>query len=292
MLIGSMSLKEDNIIIENIIRNALIEDLGKNHIDVTSDVLIDNDTKSVALIKTREKCIVSGLEIAKRVFQIIDSTLNIENNCSDGDSLKANQSLMKIEGSAISILKSERVALNFLQRMCGISSLTSSFIKKSNRNDLLVLDTRKTTPGLRLIEKLAVLAGGGENHRFGLYDAVMIKDNHLSIIEKNDEYGIPNAIKKVKLENPNLKIHVEVDSIRQLKIVLKEPPDWVLLDNMSIEDLKICVKLCGNKCKTEASGDISLENINKIAATGVDAVSIGSLTHSVKSVNLGLDFKV
>jgi nicotinate-nucleotide pyrophosphorylase (carboxylating) len=155
----------------------------------------------------------------------------------------------------------------------------------------LVLDTRKTTPGLRLLEKIAVRAGGGKNHRFGLYDAVMIKDNHFSIFEKNNDFGILNAIKKVKLESPNLKIHVEVDSIRQLKIVLQDPPDWVLLDNMSIEDLGTCVKLCNNKCKTEASGDISLENIKNIAATGVDAVSIGSLTHSVKSVNLGLDFK-
>ncbi len=286
-----MLLKEDTIKIDNIIRNALIEDLGTNYVDVTSDVLIDKSSKSTAFIKTREDCIVSGLEIAKKVFHLIDSGLHIENYCSDGDFLKSKQSLIKIEGSTISILKAERVALNFLQRMCGISSLTTSFIKKSSRSDLLVLDTRKTTPGLRLLEKIAVRAGGGKNHRFGLYDAVMIKDNHFSIFEKNNDFGILNAIKKVKLENPNLKIHVEVDSIRQLKIVLQDPPDWVLLDNMSIEDLGICVKLCNNKCKTEASGDISLENIKNIAATGVDAVSIGSLTHSVKSVNLGLDFK-
>ena len=286
-----MLLEEDNTKIDYIIRNALIEDLGTNYVDVTSDVLIDKSSKSTAFIKTREDCIVSGLEIAKKVFHLVDSRLNIENYCSDGDFLKSNQSLIKIEGSTISILKAERVALNFLQRMCGISSLTASFIKKSSRSDLLVLDTRKTTPGLRLLEKIAVRAGGGKNHRFGLYDAVMIKDNHFSIFEKNNDFGILTAIKKVKLENPNLKIHVEVDSIRQLKIVLQDPPDWVLLDNMSIEDLGICVKLCNNKCKTEASGDISLENIKNIAATGVDAVSIGSLTHSVKSVNLGLDFK-
>ena len=292
MLIDLMSLNLDNEEIDKIIQNSLIEDLGENYLDVTTDSLISNDISSIAYIKTREKCVISGMDIAKNVFQKIDPALDLEVFYSDGDKVQSDQALLKVSGSAASILKGERVALNFLQRMCGISSLTAEFLKKSNRQDLLILDTRKTTPGIRIIEKLAVKYVGVTNHRKGLFDAVMIKDNHFLILERENNIGINSAIKKVRAKNPNLQIHVEVDTVEQLKKILSVPPDWVLLDNMSINDLKKCVKLCQNKCKTEASGDISLENIKEVASTGIDAVSIGALTHSAKSVNLGLDFLV
>ncbi len=156
-----MSLNLDNEEIDKIIQNSLIEDLGKNYLDVTTDSLISNDISSVAYIKTREKCVISGMDIAKNVFQKIDPALDLEVFYSDGDKVQSDQALLKVSGSAVSILKGERVALNFLQRMCGISSLTAEFLKKSNRQDLLILDTRKTTPGIRIIEKLAVKYGGG-----------------------------------------------------------------------------------------------------------------------------------
>ena len=285
-----IDLMSNNLDIQYIIDNALNEDLGLDRVDITTDALIEKTDIVNALISSRSGCIVAGLDIAKQVFQTIDERLEFKSFCSDGDSIESEKKLLQIRGSASSILKAERTALNLFQRMCGIATLTSNFLKASNRLDLLILDTRKTTPGLRIIEKLAVSIGGGTNHRMGLYDAVMIKDNHISIWSSKENKTLSDAVKTAKKLYPEYKIQVEVDTIDQLKEVIHAKPDWVLLDNMSIDQLRNAVTHCSGICKTEASGGITLKTIKDIADTGVDAVSIGALTHSVHSVDLGLDF--
>ncbi len=280
----------DKLQVQDIINNALKEDLGPDGIDITTHSLISDSDKVCAVISTRSNCIVSGIEVVKQVFMTLDSNLKFDCFCKDGDHKTIGSKLLQIEGSACSILKAERTALNLFQRMCGISTQTSSFCKASKRPDLLILDTRKTTPGLRIIERLAVSVGGGINHRMGLYDAIMIKDNHLSIWSKKNNKKIYDAVEISKKLYPNYKIQVEVDTISQLKDVITSKPDWVLLDNMTLDDLRDAVKICSGICKTEASGGITIDTIKDIAATGVNAVSIGVLTHSVSSIDLGLDF--
>lgn len=285
-----IDLMFDKLLVQEIINNALKEDLGLEQIDITTQSLISNLDKACAIISTRSNCVVSGIEVVKQVFMTLDPNLKFECFCEDGDYKNIGSKLLQIKGSASAILKAERTALNLFQRMCGISTKTSAFCKASERSDLLILDTRKTTPGLRIIEKLAVSAGGGTNHRMGLYDKIMIKDNHLSIWTKNSDKKICDAVETSRKIYPNYEIQVEVDTISQLKDVIIAKPDWVLLDNMTLDELIDAVKICSGICKTEASGGVTIDTIKDIAATGVDAVSIGALTHSVTAIDLGLDF--
>jgi len=276
--------------VEALIKWALEEDLGEPYLDVTSDALIAPEEQIKAHLVAREDCTIAGGPVAQKVFQLLDPTLNVKTIHSDGETVHAGTTILIISGSAQKILTAERTALNFMQRMSGIATITSRYINAMNNSNVMLLDTRKTTPALRPFEKYAVLCGGGTNHRYGLFDAVLIKDNHLASWKKNNGTGVNAAVAEARKKYPTLKIEVEVDTIEQLKEAIQTKPDWVLLDNMSLSSLSECVTLCKGICKTEASGGVNLQTIGAIAQTGVDAISVGALTHSAPSIDLALDF--
>jgi len=272
------------------IRLALVEDLGDAGGDVTSESLVPPEARAEARLVAREACVVAGVAVAKEVFLQVNPELEVEECVADGSVVKAMTDVLVIKGSARSILTAERTALNFIQRMCGVATVTAEYVKTAANPDVMLLDTRKTTPALRPFEKYAVLCGGGTNHRYGLFDAVLIKDNHLASWAKKHGTGVGEAVAAARAKYPELKIEVEVDTIEQLKEALPAKPDWVLLDNMPPPVLRECVALCKGICKAEASGGINLDTIHAIAQTGVDAVSVGALTHSAPSIDLALDF--
>lgn len=271
------------------IRDALAEDLGPGILDATSFALVPKDETATAHLVARQEGILSGGSVAAEVFHQVDAALEVVQKKKDGSSIKPGDVVLNISGSARAMLIAERTALNFIQRMTGIATLTRRYVEEANNPDVLILDTRKTTPTLRTFEKYAVVCGGGTNHRYGLFDRVLIKDNHLAhwTREGGDLAGSIHATRK---KYPHLLVEVEVDTIHQLKAVLHAKPDWVLLDNMSPEELRECVKLCAGICKTEASGGVNLKTIREIAQTGVNAISVGALTHSAPSADLALDF--
>lgn len=269
---------------------ALAEDLGPDGKDVTSESTVPVEEYAEAHLVARESCVLSGVEVAAKVFHKVNPELVCEVRVQDGNLVEKGGVVLVIKGSARSILTAERVALNFIQHMCGVATGTAEYVKAAGNPDVMLLDTRKTTPGLRIFEKYAVLCGGGTNHRIGLYDAVLIKDNHLASWAKKHGTGVGAAVAEARAQYPNLKIEVEVDTVEQLKEALTAKPDWVLLDNMPPKILRKCVALCKGVCKTEASGGINLNTIYDIAQTGVDAISVGALTHSAPSIDLALDF--
>ena len=271
--------------INDLIERALIEDLGPEGLDATCAALA-SDAIGSAQIRTRVDCCVAGMAVASAVFRAVDDSLSVEVILPDGSNATAGDGLLKVSGRAASILTAERTALNFAQRLSGIATLTRAYVRTANRPELVLLDTRKTTPGWRALEKAAVVCGGGVNHRMGLYDAVMIKDNHLALWGRG---SIVDAVQTARARFPRLKIEVEVDTLDQLREVLDARPDWVLLDNMEPQQLRLGVEMCRGICRTEASGGITLSTIQAVAATGVDAVSVGALTHSAGSIDLGLD---
>ena len=268
-----------------LIAQALEEDLGPERIDVTT-VALASEAEGIAHLRTREPCRVAGIEIAREVFHHVDEQIEVEIELPDGSDALPGDTLLTVNGRVASILTAERTALNFLQRLCGVASLTNKFVGAANRPEMALLDTRKTMPGWRALEKAAVRSGGGTNHRMGLYDAIMIKDNHIALWGGGT---IADAVTTAREKFPTLKIEVEVDTLEQLETVLPAEPDWVLLDNMTLEALKKAVKICDGRCHTEASGGITLETIGAIASTGVDAVSVGALTHGAVAIDLGLD---
>ena len=269
---------------------ALEEDLGDVGVDVTSESLVSPEARAEAHLVAREGCVVAGVAVAREVFLQVDSELEIEECVSDGAAVEEGTVVLVVRGSAKSILTAERTALNFIQRMCGVATITAEYVKTAGNPDVDILCTRKTTPLLRPFEKYSVRCGGGVNHRYGLFDAVLIKDNHLASWEKTHGIGVGEAVAAARAKYPDLKIEVEVDTIDQLKEALTTKPDWVLLDNMPPPVLRECVALCKGICKTEASGGINLDTIHAIAQTGVDAISVGALTHSAPSIDLALDF--
>jgi len=272
------------------IKLALREDLGDVGVDVTSESLVAPEAVAEAHLVAREKCVIAGVAVAKEVFLQVNSDLEIEEQVADGTPVEVGTNVMTIRGSAKSILTAERTALNFIQRMCGVATITAQYVKAADNPEVDILCTRKTTPLLRPFEKYAVRCGGGVNHRYGLFDAVLIKDNHLASWERTHGIGVGEAVAAARARYPDLKIEVEVDTIEQLKEALETRPDWVLLDNMPPPVLRECVALCKGICRTEASGGINLNTINAIAHTGVDALSVGALTHSAPSIDLALDF--
>jgi len=271
------------------IREALAEDLGPQALDVTTFPLVPEDRQATAHLVARTDCVLAGGPVARAVFEKVDNHLSVSTEVEDGTALQAGDVALSISGSARSILVAERTALNFIQRMSGIATLTRQYVEAANNSGVAILDTRKTTPTLRTFEKYAVACGGGVNHRFGLYDRVMIKDNHLAYWTASNG-DLPGAVRAVRETYPELLVEVEVDTIEQLKVLLPAKPDWVLLDNMTPLQLRECVKLCAEVCKTEASGGVTLETVREIAKTGVDAISVGALTHSAAAVDLALDF--
>jgi len=273
------------ILIEPLVRAALLEDLGRAG-DITSDAIAPADFKASALLVARQSGLVAGLDLAALAFRLIDDRVEIDRLRRDGDAVAPGEAVAEIRGPARAILTAERTALNFLCRLSGIASATASIVAAIAGEKARIVCTRKTTPGLRAIEKYAVRAGGGANHRFGLDDAVLIKDNHIAVAG-----GVATAIERARAGVGHLvKIEVEVDTLSQLEEALTVGVDAVLLDNMTIEQLRRAVDMVAGRAITEASGRVTPETARAIAATGVDLISIGWLTHSAPILDLGLDF--
>jgi nicotinate-nucleotide pyrophosphorylase (carboxylating) len=262
-----------------IIDLALLED-GR---DRTSEAIFAKDKSLRAFMVAKEKGIIAGIDIAQKVFKRQYCCVSFKANVADGSRISRGEKIATIHGSARSILKAERVALNFLQRMSGIATITAEYVKRLQGTKAKLLDTRKTVPGHRILDKLAVRLGGGINHRMGLYDMALIKDNHI------DAAGsIEKAVKKVRERFPGLPIEVEARSVSDVKELLGLGVDRIMLDNFSIEDMKEAVRITGGRIPLEASGGITLDNIREVALTGVDYISVGALTHSVKALDITL----
>lgn len=268
--------------IDNIIINALKEDMPNG--DVTVDNLISDDEISLARLISKDNGIISGIEVFCRVFELLDKNIDIKVFVKDGEKVSNRQLLATLNGKTKTILKGERVALNLLQRMSGIATETSKYVSLCKK-PCEILDTRKTMPNLRILDKKAVRDGGGTNHRYCLSDMVMIKDNHI------DACGsITEAVRIAKEKTKGVKIEVEVETIEQLKEALNTECDWIMLDNMNNELMSECVKLNNHKKKLEASGNMTLERIESVSRLGVDYISVGALTHSVKAFDISLKF--
>jgi len=269
-----------------LIHAAITEDVGTG--DVTSLYFIPLDARSRAEIVAREPGIVSGAEIAAAVFHQIDPTLEVEICIPDGGSFVQGSILLKAAGSTRSLLTAERTALNFLQRLCGVATLTKRYVDAVQPHPVQVWDTRKTTPGWRLLEKAAVLHGGGTNHRMGLYDHAMVKDNHLAA--NGNLAALQTAIHTLRTERPGVRIQLEAATQQQVADFLTlDGVDMLLLDNMTPDQQRAAVQLVNGKLWLEASGGITLETIKEVAATGVNAISVGALTHSARALDLALD---
>jgi len=265
---------------------ALREDLGDG--DVTTDFFVSKNQQAMARIVAHERVILAGTETTAEVFRRVDSTLDVAVLRNDGSEVNAGENVINLRGSARPILKAERVALNFLQRLSGIATLTRKFVDAAANDRVKILDTRKTTPGLRALEKAAVVAGGGANHRFGLFDMVLLKDNHLAANTGFDAFA--KAVHKVREARPNVQIEVEADSLEQVRTFLEiDGIDLILLDNMKPAQIREAIALGKNKVKFEASGGVTLKNVRQIALTGVDYISIGALTHSPRAVDFSLE---
>lgn len=277
--------------VDQLIKLALEEDFGTG--DVTSQYFVPEHLTAKAILTPRKKGVLSGVDAAARVFKAVDPSLKVEVYLHDGEAVAPGAVVMLIEGKAQSILGAERTALNFIQRLSGIATLTRQYVKQVAHTNARILDTRKTTPGYRLLEKAAVSHGGGTNHRLGLYDRAMVKDNHL-MTDGNLEH-LQACINKLRAEKPEVEIQLEADRLDQLEAFLKlEGVDHILLDNMSPDMLSQAVALRGENAipLLEASGGVTMETVAAIAESGVDFISVGYVTHSAPSLDLGLDFAV
>lgn len=275
-----------DLILEPLVKSALMEDLG-TYGDITTRAVIPADVTYTARLNARADGVASGLQVAAIAFRLVDPTLQIRALKRDGDRIAKGDTLMEIEGAAASILSGERVALNFAGRLTGIATLTAAFVAETAGTQTRVTCTRKTTPGLRIVEKQAVLHGGGFNHRFSLSDAILIKDNHIAAAG-----GVRAVLEATKAHASHMvRVEIEVDTLTQLDEVLRTGgADVVLLDNMDTPTLQEAVKLTAGRMVLEASGNMKLERIAEVAATGVDYISSGALTHSAQTLDLGLDF--
>lgn len=274
--------------VSQLIDLALAEDIGPG--DVTSEYFVPKERQSRAFINARENGIIAGTEIAQEVFRRVDPETRVKILVEDGSRVSEGALVMEIIGKSRSVLTAERVALNFMQRLSGVATLTDRFVSLVSNTDARILDTRKTTPGWRLLEKAAVLAGGGTNHRMGLYDRAMVKDNHL-VAEGKLAY-LQQAIRDLKTEKPEVGVELEADTLAQVaEFLTLEGVDQILLDNMTLADLREAVAMRkGRTPLLEASGGVNLDTVRAIAETGVDFVSVGAVTHSAIGLDLGLDF--
>ena len=277
---------------------ALDEDLGSasravfaRRCDATSEALVDPKAKATGEIYSRVPCVVAGATVAAAVLKAVDRSVKVSILRPDGSQVKPNETILQFSGKARSILAAERTALNFMQRMCATATLTRRFVDATKKWGTLILDTRKTTPGLRVFEKYAVTCGGGANHRMGMYDRILMKDNHRRLWRGGDPDALDQAVLAARKAFPKLDVEVEVESVRECTSALKAKPEWIMLDNMGLADMKTCVRLCRGVSKTEASGGITLDRAQAVAATGVTAISLGCLTHSQGSVDLTLEWK-
>ena len=265
---------------------ALEEDIGEG--DVTTDFFVPERLHATGRIVARENAVLAGTEAAAEVFRQVDPSVDIQLSCHDGDNIAAGDVIIEVRGLARSILKAERVALNFLQHLCGIATLTRQFVDAVGNHSAKILDTRKTTPGLRALEKAAVVAGGGVNHRFGLYDMVLVKDNHLAAL--GGLSSVADRIRQLRRDRPKIRIEVEADDLEQTRAFVEmDGIDVILLDNMTPAQIREAVALKRNNIKFEASGGITLKNVRRVAATGVDYISIGALTNGARAIDLALE---
>jgi nicotinate-nucleotide pyrophosphorylase (carboxylating) len=265
---------------------ALREDIGAG--DLTTDSFILKNVQATARIIARERATLAGTQTAAEVFRRVDRALQVNVIRTDGTEANAGDEVIAVVGAARSILKAERVALNFLQRLSGIATLTHKFVEAAATQHVKILDTRKTSPGLRALEKAAVVAGGGRNHRFGLFDMVMLKDNHLAASVGFDAFA--KAVRKFREAHPGVQIEVEADTLEQVHTFLEiDGIDVILLDNMKPAEIREAIALGKGKVKFEASGGVTLKNIRQIAATGVDYISIGAITHSPRAIDFSLE---
>ena len=267
-----------------LVRSALAEDVGSG--DVTTMSLIAQGSFASGVIVAKEPLVVAGVDLAIASFRELEKSIDFSVEVLDGQDGDFFQPLIRIHGPARALLTAERTALNFVQRLSGIATLTAKFVQQVSGTNTKILDTRKTVPGWRVLEKYAVACGGGINHRFGLYDQVMIKDNHLVAVGGN----IKKAVKCARENYPKLKIEVEADTVEQAKTAAEAGADIILLDNMSCEELIQSIELISGRSKTEASGGITMDTVREIAETGVDYISIGAVTHSAPAVDIGFDF--
>jgi nicotinate-nucleotide pyrophosphorylase (carboxylating) len=271
------------------VKNALAEDLGSG--DATTLATVPKNLPAVALMRAREPLTVAGIQFAKTAFQILSPKIKIQGNVRDGARAKAGETLLKISGPAHALLGAERVALNFVQRLSGVASATAQFVAAVRGTNVRILDTRKTTPGWRRFEKFAVACGGGKNHRIGLYDMILIKDNHLAALRHEKPDAISAAVARVRKKFPELKVEVEADTLEQVAQAAAAGADIILLDNMDLKQLRAAVKIVNRRAQTEASGGVNLKTVRGIAQTGVDLISVGAITHSARAVDIGLDFE-
>ncbi|NOK63142.1 MAG: carboxylating nicotinate-nucleotide diphosphorylase [Chloroflexi bacterium AL-W] len=276
--------------IQDIVTQALQEDIGTG--DLTTMAVVPANAHAEAQVVFREPGVVAGLSVLMAVFTTVDPSLDVTLHAADGDHVTAGGVVAAVVGSARSVLTSERVALNLLQRMCGIATLTARYVATLEGLTTKILDTRKTTPGLRILEKYAVHVAGGVNHRFGLYDAIMIKDNHLAVLA-TEGLDCGEAVRRAKAAvGPLVAVEVEVESAEQAKVAAKAGADVILLDNMSLDELRKSVHVIGGRAAIEASGGITLETLRSVAETGVDYISVGALTHSARAVDISLDMAI
>ena len=275
--------------IKPLVELALREDIGEG--DITSNILVPSGCKAKGLITVKGKGIVAGLSVAELVFKTVDSAVEFTPLLADGKKVEVGECVAEVVGMARAILAGERTALNFLGRLSGIATKTAGFVKKVSPYNTKIMDTRKTTPGWRMLEKYAVRAGGGYNHRMGLYDAVLIKDNHLKIVKVE----VADVVKEMRAGVPaSIKIEVEVENVSELEAALSGEPDIIMLDNMSVNEVKKAVEVVrksGCNVQVEVSGGITLENVEEYANTGVDMISIGALTHSVHSLDVSMEME-
>ena len=273
-----------------VVQLALAEDVGAG--DLTTLATVPDHTTATAVLVAREPLVVAGLPVAEAVFRQVAPALEITCQAADGDQVEARQPLLRIRGAARAILTAERVALNFLQRLSGIATLTRQYVDAIQGARATILDTRKTTPGLRRLEKYAVECGGGQNHRFGLFDRVLIKDNHLAALRDAPPNPVAAAVQRARDHYPGVRVEVEADTLEQVDFALDAGVDLVLLDNMTLVQLRLAVQKARGRALTEASGGVNLGTVRAIAETGVDFISVGALTHSARAVDIALDFEV
>lgn len=274
--------------IRRAVHAALAEDIGSG--DVTTLATVPAEAKAVAILRVREPLVIAGLALAQAAFRKLSPRIGIKRLAKDGQRITSGAGLLRIAGPARAILSAERVALNFVQRLSGIATLTAQFVVAVRGTSAQILDTRKTTPGWRRFEKYAVACGGGRNHRIGLYDMVLIKDNHLAALREAKPNAIAAAVQRARKKFPKLKVEVEADTLAQVAQAVNAGADIILLDNMTTVQLRQAVKLVAGRAQTEASGGVNLKTVRAIARTGVDFISVGALTHSARAVDIGLDF--
>lgn len=276
----------DYTLLNVIVKSALEEDIGPG--DVTCEAVIPRGEEVDAEIIAREECVIAGQPVARVVFTTLDPQIHYQPDIPDGSAAAQGVNIAHVTGSAHSILMAERTALNFLQHLSGIATLTRKFVELTKESGVTILDTRKTLPGLRHLQKYAVAVGGATNHRMGLYDRVMIKDNHLRIQERFSADPVGRAIALAQESHPGDTVMVEADSLEAVEAALRAGAGWILLDNMSPDMLRDAAALINGNATAEATGGITLDNIAEVAETGIDYISIGFLTHSVKAVDLSL----